>query len=235
VLPAWFGRAIFGPTFAGAAVKACARAAVGTPAGASVFPLAISECEWDQDVGWNPTTQTATYAPSPPYPPYPSATLEKTLLFHNPSNIKKDTTLCKTQTSGQDLPGGFGWLKTTGGCVVVTTTGETLPADPGRSGCDTAFPSLQANQTIVYVPIYDSVTASGNNATYHIAGYGAFVVTGYSFNGGAKSPSYIPGTKTSCAAKDDCVYGFFLKALVSGPISSTPGFNFGATAIGLTG
>jgi len=99
------GKALLGDSYAGQNVKTCARAAWGSPGGATTIPLAISKCEWIKDTGYNPPNPP-TFAAAPPYlaapantplpPAYPQNTYDPTvfpvpggegvLAFHGTAN-----------------------------------------------------------------------------------------------------------------------------------------------------
>ncbi len=96
-------------------------------------------------------------------------------------------------TDGKDLPGGFGWISWTGsnsaGALATSlctpnnpefTLPTTFPGDPGKTnssgvrGCLDGW--INSGQTVL-IPIYDTTTGNGNNASYHIIGVAAFVLT----------------------------------------------------------
>ena len=96
-------------------------------------------------------------------------------------------------TEGKDAPGGFGYISWTGsndaGALATSLCTPDnpsfylpidFPADPGKTNasdvraCNTGW--IDTAQTIL-IPIYDTVTGTGNGAVYHIVGIAAFVVT----------------------------------------------------------
>jgi hypothetical protein len=96
-------------------------------------------------------------------------------------------------TDGKDAPGGFGFLSWTGsndaGALATSlctpdspafTMPTTFPADPGKTNADAVRDCLAdwitTGQTVL-IPIYDTVSGTGNSASYHIVGLAAFVVT----------------------------------------------------------
>ncbi len=83
-------------------------------------------------------------------------------------------------------PAAFGWLDTDGSeCAVATVVGAVSTVDPGSSpsnGCD---PQDLADMmgTVQVIPYFDVSSGNGNNAAYHVKGYGALYVTGSYFAG----------------------------------------------------
>lgn len=216
---------VLAPGYTGTNVRACARASWGSPSGmASGLPLTISQCEFD----W---MNSGGFAPPPPYPPYPAA-YEQVVHFHSQDGPSP----CPTSGAGADLPGGFGWLETGDDCQIVTNEDGDPTADPGVSPPSTCSDEYMASLIgqILYIPIYDSATLSGNNGTYHITGYAAFVLTGYWFTGQYRVPSIVTGTNY-CTGEDRCIYGFFTEPLAptAGTIGSGP--NLGVTVVQLSG
>lgn len=206
LLPPTFARALAGnAAYDGTSVTACSRASWGPPAQARTLAMTISLCEWDAM-----TSGGTTYAPAPPYPPNPSPSAERKIALHGSGND------CAGSVSGWDLPGGFGWVDDTESCQ-VDIEDETYSADPGVSApsdCRTALEEARTGRYPVYLPIYDGVTGTGNSVTYHLKGFAAFIVTGYSLPG-LSAPSWLTGT-SYCSGADKCVYGFFTEALAPG-------------------
>jgi Flp pilus assembly protein TadG len=231
-LPTWFSRAIFGPSATGAHVKACARAAAGTPGGlTSQLPLTISLCEWLRYVG---NTQPGNYAPAPPYtfptPGYP-VTYDHVIYFHNTNGA----THCPAGPSGADLPGGYGWLHTTNGCQATSTDGwvNDSPGVPPPNSCQVAMMQAMQGQ-VVFIPVFDNTNGlTGNNGQYHIAGYAAFFLAGYNITGQYKAKD-VATNQFPCNGSNTCISGWFTQALTNG-IPSGGGQNYGAYVIGLTG
>jgi Flp pilus assembly protein TadG len=96
-------------------------------------------------------------------------------------------------TDGMDAPGGFGYLSWDGsnsaGALADAicdpnnppfTMPTTFPADPGKTNADDVRACLNrwiTSGETVLIPIYDTVTGTGNGATYNIVGLAAFKVT----------------------------------------------------------
>ena len=227
VIPPFFARVI-SPGYTGTTVKACARASYGAPSSASTIAVTESLCEWNAA-----TNNGTTYAPAPPYPPNPSSSVERIIYLHTTSKAGS----CPAGPSGSDLPGGFGFLNDpTGTCQVVVSTTGTYGDKTGAAvsqACKAAISADQAAKSIVYLPIYNSVTGNGTNGVYTLRGFAAFVITGYSLPGFSAS-SWLTG-KTPCKGSDKCISGFYTQGLIPGGGTIGSGPSLGATIVQLTG
>jgi Flp pilus assembly protein TadG len=167
-------------------VSATATVAWGAPGGGTAaLPLIFSQCEW--------IAQTGGLLPSP--------TVDRTITFPKTSD-----TGC-TGPSGLFVPGGFGWLKTTGGgCKATGRVNGNVDSEPGNNpsqGCATGdFTALQGKT--VLLPIFDKAGSTGTNAWYHVQGYAAFTITGYFFGGQYK-------WNAPCGGNDRCIRGKFVQ------------------------
>ncbi|WCI08476.1 pilus assembly protein TadG-related protein [Arthrobacter sp. OVS8] len=121
-----------------ATVRAFATAVVDPVGGATAFPLAISDCQYDLSG--------------------PEVTGDIQLIKYKPGSGT-----C-TSTSGHVIPGGFGWLDHTGGpCLAATDADDTVPTDTGANypgACDATLTlwknTLQAGGTVEGTfPVYD--------------------------------------------------------------------------------
>jgi hypothetical protein len=216
------GATILAPLFAGvlgyggSTVRADAAAAWGYPRSLyGALPLIFSDCEWEK------------FGPPPPLqegPPYSgSATV---IYFHGSEEA------CHASPSGQDLPGGFGWLETFGLCQTNIEYGDWVTIDPGASPSNDCSPAFMADivGTVVHLPFFDNIVGTGNNATYHVAGFGALYVTGFNFGGQFKQPS---AGSAPCSGSDRCIAGYFTKSTATdGEIG---GENRGIVIVKLTG
>jgi hypothetical protein len=182
-------------------VSASATVSWGSPSGGTaVLPLIFSWCEWLQQTGGG----------------LPSSTEERTIYF-----TKSSGTTC-TGPSNNAVPGGFGWLTTTGTtCQAASALNNTLYSSTGNSvpnGCSVVdFSALQ--NKVVLLPLFDQAGDTGANAYYRIYGYAAFVLTGYDFVG-----KYGYNAK-SCKGNDHCVRGYFVKF-----VDLTEAFTYSAEA-----
>lgn len=193
-------------------IGAAATAQWGYAAAAAALPLIISDCEWDkyQDTG--------------------EAEVEVTIFFHDGGT----TDDCAAQ-AGQDadlngrLPGGFGWLLTTGECsaevIEASVEGEEehwVTEDPGASpsrGCspeDLYQLIFEEFGAIIALPYFSDVWGTGSSGTYKISGVGAFKVTGYNFGGQYRVPDAL---SAPCSGDERCISGFFTEDVIhNGPI-----------------
>jgi len=213
--------------YTGTTVKACARAAYGAPSSAQVVAVTESLCEW-----MAATSNGSNYAPAPPYPPNPAASYDRVIYLHTTSKSGS----CKAGPAGSDLPGGFGFLDDpTNTCSTTVSTSGTYGDNTGASvsqACKTALSAAQAGKYIVYLPIYKSVTGTGTNGVYTLAGFAAFVITGYHLPG-FQANSWLTG-KLPCTGSDKCISGFYTQGLIPGG-GTVGGTSMGATVIQLTG
>jgi Flp pilus assembly protein TadG len=212
-------------SYTGTTVKACAQAEWGGPAAAQVTSFAISACEWAA------ATSTGTvYAPPPPYPPnsLPSPSLDRVL-----NQTAGGGGGCPYAPTG-DGAGGFGWATdSSGNCTLVVSSG-TFTGKPGASApkaCQTALTADQAGKTLIYLPVYTSVSLNGANGVYTLQGFAAFVVTGYNLPSISAS-DWLNPANSSCSSP--CIDGYFTQGIVpyTGSLSGT---YLGAAIIRLTG
>ncbi len=195
--------------FTGATVTRRTTVAWGGPAAlTSQLPLTISVCEFNFYTGMG----TAFATPSPPYPPYPPN--EQTIYFHTKAPMPSG---CPSSAAGGGLAGGFGWLATATDCATPSSIGGWFNDKTGRplpASCDP--PELAAMLgKVVYVPIYDQTNGlTGSNGQYHIKGYAAFYLTGYSIAGGHKERSLVTN-QFPCGGDDSCISGYFVDGQLS--------------------
>ena len=208
----------------GLTVDAEATVAWGAPDGLATLPITFSLCEWNNF--------TAPFFPWDEWSPssLPGEGSLVTLFFHG------DTEVCHDSPSGADLPGGFGWLDTPSGtCETEVFTDDWVPDDPGASPSTGCSASVMENLvgTVVLIPYFDEFVGTGAGAEYHIAGFGAFYLTGYNFAGQYKEASLVTGLQV-CTGEDRCLEGFLIDDYVlSGPPGGSS--DFGVTVIGFVG
>ncbi len=211
-------------SYNGSTVRACARASWGGPSSLTTgISVTISSCEWNQA-----TSNGTNFAPPPPYPPNPATSYERVLKLHT------TVTTTSSSCSGTDRPGAFGWLNDDNGdCSAnVNMSTGTVGTDPGNNisqACQTAFDeAINSPHPVMYIPIYNSASASGNNTTYTVRGFAAFVVTGARLPGYNRPSWLYPSNPARCTGSDKCIYGFFTQGLV--PTAGT----IGGPAMGVT-
>ncbi len=176
---------------AGATERASAIAAWGPIGSAIASPLTVSQCEF-QALGGNLSAGT-----------FPSGSA--TFYFHGVGGTASEpgVTNCTASPSGQDLPGGFGWLDSSTTCRLSLSADGWVSGDSGNNvpaGCNL---TTWRNQELV-VAIYDAERGTGGGE-YHIAGFIGLIITGYRFPGGPANrwPSSFtcpaaPGGSGSC-------------------------------------
>lgn len=240
--------------FDGVSVRACARAGWSGGHPVTILPVAQAACAWDA------ATSNGTDFPAlPPYslngsgtpgvaplPDVPvAAKYVSTILLHSSEGTLDGTAKCGATGPGLYTPGSFGWLKpedSSSGCTadLADDTG-TVGSDgkPGASatkGCKDALPGLVGS--IVYVPIFTTVTSTGTNSTYTIDGVAAFYLAGFRVPG-ASSDGFTPrdpsgATTPSCTGEKDCMWGWYVAPVVpSGQIDT--GTNRGPRLVRLLG
>jgi hypothetical protein len=227
VLPPTFARALAGDShFQGSHVLACARATWGAPAANTGLGLTISLCEWLRSTTSGTISKYVSPGPYPsptPWPPAYNPTTNKNtpgseqmLTLHGTSS----TPACAGNPSGWDLPGGFGWLSpnTSGSCITTVSAQGTVADNTGNSAssaCQAALSAAVADSQHkpLYLPIYDGTKGSGANGVYHIAGFAAFVLTGFRVPS-QSTGSIISGGKYCTGSNNSCIYGFFTRALL---------------------
>lgn len=213
-----------------------------------------SDPAYDTTPGVNSTNfYTALNINDPHSPPLnaPEAGSETVITTHGFGN-----TCPGGGSSGTTAPGQYGWLFSNNTCT-ISITGMTYTGAPGNSppACEPMFAHSMQTKTPIYLPVYTSVSASGANTIYTLAGFAAFVVTGWNVTqgpwGGPKvapsavalaDPTVTTANANYCGAftgssSDVCIYGYFTKALIpASQLAGGPGGqNLGATYAYLTG
>jgi Flp pilus assembly protein TadG len=228
LLPPSFSRTLLGmSSYKGSTVLACAQAEWGAPSATSGVAVTFSACEWDQ------ATQNGTvFAQPPPYPPntIPPASLDQVLKLHTTSG-----TSCPTEPSGADGPGLFGWTDDPNSNCTTPIINGSFGGNTGNSvsqACKTVLAADQANRTLIFIPIYVSISGTGANGVYALKGFAAFVITGYHLPGFKASDWLNPAN--DCKGSDTCINGYFTQGLIPNP-GTLGGPNLGASIIVLSG
>lgn len=208
-LPPAFAQAIIGG-YQGPTVAACARAAWGPPRSARLS-MTISRCEW------NAYTNNGASFPDPP--------VEQVISLH-------DATTAGACQPGQS--GGFGWLDDSKhDCRTPVALAGTYDGDPGGNvsqGCRALLSGLSGRPLLM--PLYDTATGHGEKVTYTLAGFAAFVVTGWHLPG-FDSSSTLTG-RSSCGDSTSCIFGYFTRTTLLGG-GEIGGPDLGASVIRLVG
>ena len=216
-----FVELLFMPVFGytGQTVHAEATAIWGYPTGGSALPLIISKCEYDR---WVPPDTG------------PNESLIVTIYFHDGNTAEECAAQAGQDTDGDGfLSGGFGWLTTDGECVAAVEDGNWVYEDPGASASTGCSPdelrALILDKTVI-IPYFDDTQGLGANGQYHIAGLGAFHVTGYNFGGQYREPSSL---LAPCGGDERCLSGYFTTAQIAD--GQLGGEDFGVVVVKLIG
>lgn len=181
-------------------VQARAGARWGYPTGGTaVMPLTFSACELDAQEGITVVRDGETNEVV--RLDIPEATPDITVEF-----TKTSENGC-TGRSGNEIPGGFGWLSPRPDNCWETESiiGGQVDSDPGASApapCTEEDFREWIGKTVL-LPIFDDSTGSGSGGEYTVIGYAGFTLSGFSFPG-AKYPSPAP-----CNGDTRCVRGSF--------------------------
>jgi hypothetical protein len=232
LLPPVFAQTLLGNgSYNGTNVKACAQAEWGAPSTATTFAYTISACTWDAD-----TNQGQSFAPPPPYSaPYNSLSSVDTVLYEHGKNNSSQCPAQYQEPSGSDGPGNFGWTTDSGNCS-VTISNSTYGGNTGASvssDCQTALYNAWSTKSLIFLPVFTTTSGNGNNFTYTLKGFAAFIITGYNFPGQAQEKDWVTG-QYPCSGSNFCMSGFFTQGLIPS-IGSLGGPNLGASIIELTG
>lgn len=160
----------------------------GAPeSGTAAMPLTFSWCEFSQQTGGG----------------MPSGTIPRTIYFTKTSG----TTDC-TGPSNNIVPGGFGYLETSGGrCEARSATSGRWNSSTGNSVPAPCTPEYVADLvgTTILLPIFDDFGGTGSGAWYDVYAYAAFHVTGYRLGG------LFNTTPMPCSGSERCIRGYFTR------------------------
>ncbi|WP_427129823.1 pilus assembly protein TadG-related protein [Pseudarthrobacter sp. S9] len=204
-------------------VRAGATASIAPPGGATAFPLAISDCQYDlSGAAVTGAVQLIKYQPG-------SGTC--------------------TSTSGHVIPGGFGWLAQSGTCTATTDAAHTVPTDTGANYPGSCDATLTAWRTTILAggtvegtfPVYDDAGGTGIHGWFHIRGYATFKIIGWAFSGGGtpkvfrETMPYVGSAANECSGSCRGIIGQFVKyeSIDSAGDSSGTGPDLGSVIIRL--
>lgn len=173
ILPTWLVKTLAGGTGStGETVRACARAAYGSPGPtAASAPITFSMCEWRANTGsgaayypYEPVASPGGYftrpGNPPSQPPWPlgattPATPGQEIIITLQGGPHMSAACPNWQ--GHDVAGGFGYLSAAG-CTTTVGTDSWVQVDTGSSlpGCDIA----PFWKTVIYLPVFDCVMRS---------------------------------------------------------------------------
>ncbi|HEX8626998.1 MAG TPA: pilus assembly protein TadG-related protein [Catenuloplanes sp.] len=230
------GSTLLPPTFAGALadgydgtdVTACARVAWGPPRSATALAMTFSTCEFNRL-----TDNGTVFWPSPAEDPSPDPAAERMVLLTG----ERDS------ACPGGPPGAFGWLDDpTESCTTTVDVDGSFGGEPGNRRaapeCEATFTDLWTNPKAALIPIYEETAGSGQNATYDLAGFASFVVTGYRLTSLTRS-SWLTG-RTACRPgtpgnSDRCLFGYFTRGLVPTSGAEIGGEDLGVAVLNLVG
>jgi len=220
VMPGWFsGRSDNGTMRTRAVVS---WGSLGAWSGG--LPMTVDLCEWEDAVG-------------SPNGPFPSPNVA--LIFHSTLEPPAVSTCPDSTGPHADNPGGFGLLDgaQNNNCETSTTAdgyaeernGVQLGNIFGKNGsCADELKRYIDAGTKLYLPLYDSADGV-QGSEYHIAGYAAFVLTGYFFGSGRAYPASTKcGVTGPGAANTYCIRGYFTDS-VAPRGSDAGGGDYGVT------
>ncbi len=230
-LPMNFARTLLGSRSADSGqgtVAACAQAAWGAPASALVTALTVPYCAWYQATGGGQS-----------YPPLPSATASTSPAPTADVVLRLGSQYQESSDGGCAGPGlgSFGWIQDqTGACSAELTGGYPGDSSGGTISaptlCEQAIASAQAARTFLVIPVYTSMTSQYGVNDYQLAGFAAFVVTGYQFPD-LSAPDWL-NPAASCDQSASCVDGYFTKTLIPGT-GTIGGQDLGTSIVSLSG
>jgi Flp pilus assembly protein TadG len=151
-------------------------------------------------------------------------------------SIHGGATCSSTSPSGQNLPGGFGWLAAPAGtcstrvdiavnAIVSSDTGTSLP-----SGCGGVL-AANLNRTVL-LPVYSDVGGGGSGGWYKIRGWAAFELLGWNFPGSSANNNSYTGAKCTGSCKG--IIGRFVRFVSLDDRFTRGGPDLGASLVSLT-
>jgi hypothetical protein len=130
----------------------------------------------------------------------------------------------------------FNWTTDTGS-LCSSAVSDAFTAYPGSGippGCVSVLASSYTNKTVILVPVYvqSSMCGQGQDGSYSLQGFAAFVVTGYVLPGYTATDWLNSSNTRNC--QSECIDGYFTTALI--PATGTIGGQaMGASIVALTG
>lgn len=123
--------------------------------------------------------------------------------------------------NGKDGSGLFGWLNL--GCQTTMNANTIVNGSSGKAGPRDCLTGLKG--TDILLPVFDTVTGTGSNALYHVVGFAALRLTGWSFPGDVSTPPPSPCGGT-------CIAGTFVNLVSTAPgTGGGGGADFGVSKV----
>ena len=156
IAPVFANELLGNGSYSGTTVLACAQVQWGSSGGSTyggiLTAFTTTACQWDKQ------SSAGLIFGSPPPGTLPSKSydMKLTLGYLNGTG-------CSTEPAGSDGPGTFGWITETGGCTLHSITGTTYPVRTGTASpnCNTPLFDDAQNKSLIYIPVYTSVTGNG--------------------------------------------------------------------------
>lgn len=217
----WFAPVFGDPELESTAVRAKSAAIWGPVAAGSLdtLPITFSLCEYNKFI----TSPDSKYPAGEPWSsaPLPLGNGKPIIIF-----LHGNGEPCNDGPSGQDLPGGFGWLDTDGTCGADVIDGwmEGSQGAPIPNECKKSGFSGDLLGKVIELPVFNESSGVGDAAKYKFYSYAAFYVAGYSFPSmsdhlidpytGQKFECVLPDGK-KCTGSDNHLMGWFTEAPAS--------------------
>ncbi len=229
IAPIFAGELFGNSSYSGTTVQACSQVEWGSSSGSGgstydgIFTaFTTPACQWDKQssAGYIYGSAPSVSLPSSSYD------MKLTLSYGGKAG-------CSTEASGSDGPGTFGWVTETGGCTEdpPLATTYSVHTSTTSANCNTPLYDDAQNKSLIYIPVYTSVSGSGTSAVYNVKGAAAFVVTGYNVPGTGQFASYTDwlNAANKCTGTTYCIDGYFVAE--SGTLSASGG----VTSMKITG
>lgn len=197
ILPYQFAQILTGAE--GQTVRAAATASWAGLRTAPVIRLTLSRCEFIE------VTAGGTVFDVP-----------REILFHGRTTVN-----CPGQgAGGANLPGGFGWLDDDNDgdpydCHVTLDADSTVGSDPGNDNPQPCHIGDHLGEDVL-LALFDNVSNSGTNGSYHVYGFAQFHITGFRFPSGGDGGASCP--------TNACIAGHFIRFV---PVGELGGPNLG--------
>lgn len=226
----FFARA-FGRT--DAAVSASASARWGSPVkGTTVFPMTVSLCQVENRVDG----------------------AIQLLQLHGTTSSPGPNGVCTPSSSGQIVPGGFGWLPQVAGTCgsaidLLLQQASNAPGASGPGDCDAIYDSWisdinAGHKPVILIPVFWKVSGTGAGTIYSMNTFAAYEITGWKFSGGNEgttktvfhNTAAYSSSATECTGNCRGIIGKFVKYVslsegyTLGPVNS-----YGATVVQMSG
>lgn len=209
----------------GKTVRATAIAAWGIAGAAPALPFVVPECAFD-DLGGSLLAGTVPTG---------------TVYLYSERDALSSTSFatCLARSSGETLPGNFGWIINQDNCYVDFDIAVPAPGDPGndpnpiRQNCNV---DTEVHNQTVLIAIYNSYSERGRSARYTIAGFVGFTITGYYLSGSVWPSGFTcppPAGYRGNAGDLRCFRGQFTEVVLDGRFGGA--YNTGVYTVQMIG